>query len=241
MTPQRFVSAKEVEAGLRRLRGVVAVRIAYDTNGGVSAVHAVAEPGRPAKMVVRDIESCLLAQWGLTLLRNKISVASLAPGQAPPVRPRLRVASCGVVPEDGTWAARVTLERGDEGQAVGTSTVIGGGDGALAAADRARLVSEATLRAVENAAGAAAGGRLRLLDLSVVPMDGRRVITLLVALAGNKGDDLLTGSALVRGDGTGDDATSGPDRAVVAATLDAVNRRLAALDPGNGTARPSDP
>ncbi len=215
----RVISVKEIEATLRRLRGVLACRVVCDAAGGIHEVHAVAEAGRPAKMVVRDIESALRAQWTLSIDRNKISVAQVAPGQSASsqaARPRLRLVSAQVTSEKGHSTAQVVLRPGDAPDTTGTATAP---DGQPAA----RLLTSATLRAVE--AYRNTPGRLRLVDVTTVSLGDQTAIVLLVALQTGKGDDLLTGSALLRGDA---------DRAVVAAALDAVNRRLVSLNPSGG-------
>ena len=80
-----------------------------------------------------------------------------------------------------------------------------------------RLIATAALRAVENSG--AEDGTMVVEDLSAqVPLAGRTAIVVLVSALGSpKGEELMTGSALVRQDIW---------KAVVNATLDAVNRRI---------------
>lgn len=229
--PPRVVSVKDIEATIRRLRGVVAARVVCDAQGGIDEIHTLSDSARPAKMLVRDIESALLAQWNLSPSRNKISVAQLLPNQSPALRPappRLQFVSAEQNQHNGT--ARVVLRQGS-----GTTEFAGeaepNNDDQRQAA-QAALVATAALRAVERACGLE-NRPLRLVDVAEVRLGERATITLLVALRTGKGDDLLTGSALLRGSA---------ERAVVAATLDAVNRRLSSLDaaagPGAGAAAP---
>lgn len=216
--PPRIISVKEIEAVLRRLRGVVAARVVCDAFGGIEEIHAVSEADRPAKMVVRDIESALLSHWNLAPHRNKISVAQMQPGQAsrPLSKPRLRFVEAQVAVTETETRARVVLRQNDAADLVGAAST--GADGS-----RDVLLATAAVRAIES--GYDAVGRLRLIETARVTLGGREMVVLLVALPAGKTDDLLTGSALVRSD---------PDRAVVAATLDAVNRRLAALEAPGG-------
>lgn len=220
----KVISVKEVEALVRRLRGVLACRIVTLPGGGIDEIHVLADGARPAKMIVRDIESALRAQWNLTLERNKVSVAQVDAAGAPSalrqaVRPRLRVVRAEVEPAqqmDGAapLVARVVLARSDGEESVGVA----------AGAERSAALAQATLRAAEGV-GEHAGGRLQLVALSPVALGGQIVLTLVVSLRTTRGTDLLTGSALVRGEA---------ERAVVAATLDAVNRRLSSLEPTAG-------
>ncbi len=219
----KVISVKEIEALVRRLRGVLACRVVTGPGGGVDEIHALTHAERPAKMVVRDIESALRAQWNLQIPRNRVSVAQVDPAGAEnalrqAARPRLRLvgAQVGEAAADGALTAQVTLGRADGTETVGIATASGGAN------ERAVLLARATLRAAENV-GVQTDGRLQLVALTLTPLGDQAAITLLVRLRGpsGKNDDLLTGSALVRGDG---------DRAVVAATLDAVNRRLSSLE-----------
>ena len=227
----KVISVREIEALVRRLRGVLACRVVTGAGGGVDEIHALAHAERPAKMVVRDIESALRAQWNLQIPRNRVSVAQVDPAgaenalRAQASRPRLRLIGAAV--DESPLTARVTLGRADGTETIGTAAMddVFSDDGAAAQSGppRAVLLARATLRAAEGT-GAGVNGRLQLVSLTLVPLGNQVAIILLVRLqsASGKNDDLLTGSALVRGDG---------DRAVVAATLDAVNRRLSSLEP----------
>ena len=230
--PPKAISVHEVETLVRRLRGVLACRVVASSSGVIDEVHALAEASRPAKMVVRDIESALRAEWNLRIARNKVSVAQIDPAQPrpevlrqPAARPRLRLLRAEFV-DDPLPAARVALGRPDGTEAVGVAGAVIPHN---SEDDRGTLLAKATLRAAENI-GDRDDGRLQLISLAPVLLGDQRAVALLVRLRTNKGGDLLTGSALVRND---------PDRAVVAATLDAVNRRLSSLEPdahGNGEA-----
>ena len=83
-----------------------------------------------------------------------------------------------------------------------------------------RTVAEATLRAI---ASAAEDVRLDVESVAITPVGAERVVVVQVVMATASGGDRLTGAAEVRDD---------VRQAVVKATLDAVNRRLApTLDP----------
>jgi hypothetical protein len=79
-----------------------------------------------------------------------------------------------------------------------------------------RLIATATLRALENCQGT--DGMLVLEDLdSSVSLSGKGIVVTLVNMITERGEDFLAGSAIVKQDLW---------KAVVNATLDAINRRL---------------
>ncbi|UCF06418.1 MAG: hypothetical protein JSV33_05135 [bacterium] len=59
---------------IMRLRDVHSCRISTDETGAITEVHVVASSDRPAKMIARDVETCLMAELGLSLDYRKIGV-----------------------------------------------------------------------------------------------------------------------------------------------------------------------
>jgi len=58
------------------LQDVISVRVIASPGGGIDAIHVLVTAGTPAKQVVRNIESALMAQLGLQVDHRKISVAT---------------------------------------------------------------------------------------------------------------------------------------------------------------------
>lgn len=73
---------RQVEQLLLGLEGVNSVKLVSDGHGGIDEVHVVGAPGVGPKQVVRNIESALLAEFGLQIDHRKISVAQV---QAPDI------------------------------------------------------------------------------------------------------------------------------------------------------------
>lgn len=67
----------ELEEVIRRVRGVVSARVLRSSEGEITEVHVVSEPGRNPKQLVRDIESAVLVELGLSVDHKKISVVQL--------------------------------------------------------------------------------------------------------------------------------------------------------------------
>ncbi len=210
--PERRVSAAQIESAIRELRGVCGARVVADESGLIQEIHVLVEADRNPKQAVRDVESALLAHFGVHVDHRKISVAqkSQSSKHLDPMRLRWRDVQ---IAQEGTRAVvSVLLERNG-------AVFRGVASGVRASTQIPRLVASATLRAVEAAHGLCE--RFGLEDVSTTTtVGGYPVAIVLVSAVRNQGEDLLVGSALVRQDVL---------RAVGLATLDAVNRRVSAF------------
>ena len=211
---RHYVSAEQIEDVVRQLKDVVSARAVLDAAGRVAELHVLVNARRAPKQVARDIESGLKAHLGVDIDYKKISIAQVqgrsALGGGSSERVRLRFTDVGLTVSGAKAEATVHLRRDDE-------TYTGSATGHASTHNQSRLIACATLRAVENSGDQ--DGSMVVEDLSTqVSLAGRTAIVVLVsALTTGKGEEMLTGSALVRQDAW---------KAVVNATLDAVNRRL---------------
>ncbi len=221
---RRYVSAEQIEDVVRQLKDVVSARAVLSPLGRVDELHVLVNPRRAPKQVARDIESGLIAHLGVEIDYKKISIAqtqgrSLAGGVSPE-RARLRFGDVSLTMSGAKAEACVHLRRED-------TVHTGSATGHASNHNQLRLIAAAALRAVENTG--AEDGTMVVEDLCVqVPLAGRTAVVVLVSAIGSaSGEELLTGSALVRQDIW---------KAVVNATLDAVNRRitLAFVEDGQG-------
>ncbi|MFQ5516534.1 MAG: hypothetical protein ACE5E8_03080 [Acidimicrobiia bacterium] len=200
---------RELEESLARLTSVDAVRVVLDGDR-VAEVHVVSPPDKPAKQVVRDIQSLAMARHGANIDRRVVSVVQIAPegnGGQPGDRPK--ILAIEEAPHDSRLTATVRLGwRGAEyeGTAVGTA----------APSARMRLVAEAALRALEEALG---GGPPMALDAIGAPAVGMREVMVAVVVSQDGAEEqVAVGSALC-----GDGETS---ETAVRSVLDAMNRRI---------------
>lgn len=213
-TSRRYVSAEQIEDTVRQLKDVVSVRAVLGPSGRVDELHVLVHPSRAPKQVARDIESAVRAHLDFILDYKKISIAqvqSRAPIAGGSSRlPRLGFSDVALSVNGSRAEAVVHLLRGD---AVYTGTASGHASGY----NQLRLIATAAIRAVEDSGGD--DGTMVVEDLqSDLPLAGRKAVLVLVSALGSaKGEELLTGSALIRQDTW---------KAVVNATLDAVNRRV---------------
>lgn len=204
---------QHAEEVIRRLRGVVSVRVEADPAGGLSAIHVLGEADRSPKVIAMDVASALAAELSVQVDPQQVRVSTLRSGQVPPPpSPRLKYVGLTVASLRGTTEVKVHLEdRGllYEGVASGP-----------AAGPALHLVATAALRAVEVFLRAA--GLLLLDGVRVAQVGEREVAVVVLTLAGRDGQ-VLSGSSVVRLD---------PREAVVRAVLDALNRPVGWLAVG---------
>ena len=215
----------ELEDALRRIQGVKAASVVTGPDAVPTEVHVLAAPGKPAKQVVRDVQSLALARYDIDIDHRIVSVvqmsddevrvpdtvAGLTPGGEPAdeAEPVVRPAIAAIMVRSGKGQteASVTLS-------AGARLFEGRSQGPAGHSHRARLVAIATLDAVAELLGQAC----EVESSTVVPTGSREVaLTVLTMALPRIGEQVLTGSAVVRGD----DAD-----AVARSVLAALNRQL---------------
>ena len=72
------VNFKELEEGLTRLETIDAARV-VNQGDRITEVHVIAAAEKPAKQVVRDVQSLAMARFGLSIDRRVISVVQISP------------------------------------------------------------------------------------------------------------------------------------------------------------------
>ncbi len=212
----------EFEDELKRLPGIIAASVVTGPDAVPNEIHVLAEPGKPPKQVVRDVQSFAMLKLGLDIDHRIVSVVQIGSEDfgvvvqhdddiidVDPNLPRPAIGSI-MVRTAGTEAEALV-----EVAATGGHLFDGRAVGPSGAAHRCRLVAQATLNALEELLGSTA----TVESSQVVPAGAREVaLTVLTVAVPRLGEQLLTGSALVRGDET---------EAVARSVLDALNRRLA--------------
>ncbi len=200
---------RELEESLSRIATVDAARVVTEGDR-IAEVHVIAAPGKPAKQVVRDVQSLALARFGASIDRRVISVVQIAPERLHAPTPN-RAALVGIREEPtGTRTTLQVTLRYDDAEQTGEAT------GPAVAAARLRLVGEATIDAVERTFTGL--GPLALDAVTLAAAGSRRIAVAVVVGTDEQGTARVTvGSAL---------ADEDADAACVRAVLDALNRRL---------------
>ena len=217
----------EFEAALRAVPGIREASVRTTPDAHPIEVHVLAGGVKPAKQVVRDVQSVAMAQFDLDIDHRIVSVVQIpddavdvgdsseevvderAPQVAPVVdETRPALTSISTMKADGETVVDVTLSIGREvysGHATGPSGPM----------HRPRVIASATLAALTELLGIPA----QVESSQILEVGMREVaITTLTLTIPRLGDQALCGSALVRGD---------EEDAVARAVLAAVNRRLA--------------
>ncbi len=206
---------EHAEEIVRRLRGVVSVRVETEATGGLAVIHVLGEADRSPKLIAMDVASALAAELGVQVDPRQIRVAAMRSSeqQAAPPQSRLKYVGLTISSLRNTSEVRVHLDdRGLLYEGVASGAQVG----------RARLdlVADAALRAVE--VFLRVSGLLILDGVGVAKVGDRDVAVVVITLAGREGD-VLSGSSVVRED---------PREAVVRAVLNAVNRPVGWLAVG---------
>jgi len=213
------VKVEQIEAALAEVGEIKAVRIVTAPDGAISEIHVLALPTKAPKQLVRDIESCLMARFGIPVDHKKISIALLGresvkddtKGSDRNTAARPRICSINATVSGVQASASVILE-------IGGQEYVGSASGPASHTGRNRLVALATLDAVSQYADASVSFALE--DVTIVQLGREKVAVSCIALVSGFGEQPFSGSALVRQN----DADS-----IVRATLDAINRRMGFL------------
>lgn len=201
----------DLEKVIRVIKGIISSRIVTDATGDISEIHVLADANRSPKQIVRDIESLLIVQAGITIDHKKISVVQTQ-GEEQPDHGRPRIISIGQLNSGLEAEARVQLSIGEklhEGVAKGPNIT----------SNRLRLVALATINALEGFFD----GNTKFIveDIIKLSISSKEAINVCVSFISPQGEDILLGSAYVKSD---------EREAVGKATLDAINRKLSLLN-----------
>ena len=211
----------EFEAALRAVPGIREASVRTGPAAHPIEVHVVAGDTKPAKQVVRDVQSVAMAQFDLDIDHRIVSVvqipeSAVGVGEAAEARaaaedeslPRPALTQIATTRREGDTHVEVSL--GIAGQ-----VFLGAADGPSGSLHKPRIVAGATLAALTELLGIPA----QIESAQVLDVANREVaLVSLVLTIPRLGDQALVGSALVRGD---------EEDAVARAVLAAVNRRLA--------------
>jgi hypothetical protein len=209
----------QLEEALRQIPGVRAASVVTGPDAVPTEVHVLASPGKAAKQVVRDVQSLAMARYDIDIDHRIVSVVQIGEDE-----PSLEVVRAEVE-EDGETSTRPAIAaimvRSSAGLieatvslSVGDTVFEGTAEGPAGHSHRPRLVAMATLDAVHELLGQPC----EVESSVVLPVGGHDVaVTVLTVMLQRAGEQVLTGSAAVRGDEAD---------AVARSVLAALNRQL---------------
>ena len=208
MPPTTLRLLPELEATIGRLAGVQAVRVVTGPDARPTEIHILASRDKTPKQLVRDIQSVAMAQLDLEVDHRIVSIVQFDETDQPGGSAnRVLIATITAQTTGLESTATVTLASGGtlyDGSATAPAT----------ASSRPRLIARATLNAVSTLLPL---GACDIEYAQITQVGGREVAVSIVQVVTPDGEQIVTGSALVRGD---------ESDAVARSVLDALNRRL---------------
>lgn len=202
----------DVERAVCALPGVLGARLVPGFERDVDELHVLTTLDKAPKQAVRDVQTVLMARFGVPTDHRVISVVQLDEAAGFAATARAGITEVGVVQAGLNVTAHVSIRDGDEvhrGTAQGSSSATG----------RNRAVAQATVAAVQPLVGD--NNLVDLEGVDVVNVLGRQLAVSLLHLQTARTELTLAGSALIR------DAV--PD-AIARSVLDAMNRTIGEND-----------
>lgn len=205
----------EIEEVLSQVAEIKAARVVASGGGLIEEIHVLALPTKSPKQLVRDIESTIMATFGIAIDHKVISIAQLGQDalQKSDTKVQARALIRGITAEVTGVSANSTVTLELEGD-----LYIGKATGPASQTGRQRLVAQATLNAVEEYLQGTMSFALE--DVEIVRLGREAVAVSCIVLVTSLGEQAFSGSALVR---------QNENDSIVKATLDAINRRLGFL------------
>ena len=219
----------ELEDALRQISGVRAASVVTGPDAQPTEIHVLADRLKPAKQVVRDIQSLAMARYDLDIDHRIVSVVQIDDGEVSPLRLAVPPADDSEAEQpDGAPAeaaprplVEAVVVRTSHSEAEVTVTLSFGGDIVRRRGQRLvshRFAAEAGRAGCPRRLGRAARHAGDIEHCTVIPVGSRSVaVSVLQVQVPRTGEQVLSGSAIVRGDEAD---------AVARSVLDALNRRL---------------
>jgi hypothetical protein len=195
-----------MEDNLQKIESVVSSKIVFGDGGSIDEIHLVANGHRGPKQIARDVQSVLLASYDIDVDHKKISIAQIPDDTLKRRSSRLRLE--GVLRESRDSRATIKVAVSLDGEEYTSSRT-----GVNSSRNTDRMLVETTLDVIQQASGFE--DIFLFDDIRQVPVAGTNIIVICVTGVISGTEQRLCGASVVRND---------YDKAVVKATLDAVNR-----------------
>lgn len=220
---------KKIERLLHTVEGVDSLKIVSNDRGVIDEIHVISSSELGAKQIVRNIESALLAQFGLQVDHRKISIAQVRHQDLPPL-PDERKPEAEAAEKARTTDRRLLLDgfqmERRAGERVLCRVRLRNSDdvyeGEHEGPDYSKSRLEVTAQAVLNALAGPLDGRASLAVEGVAELDmfGRRLILVMVQGFAGRHAIALPGVSKIH---------DSVEESVVLACLSATNRWVANL------------
>jgi hypothetical protein len=207
----------EIEEALAQVSEIRAARVVTSSDGVIDEIHVLALPSKAPKQLVRDIESTLMAAFGIAVDHKKISIAQLGQESVPMIVESAKAKARAQIKNINVEVAGVYVNISVALELEG-ALFTGRATGPASRTGRERLVAEATLDAIAQYLQGAF--TFALEDVEIIRLGREEIACACVVLVTSLGEQAFAGSALVR---------QNDKDSIVRATLDAINRRLGFL------------
>ncbi len=198
----------DVEQALTAVPGLIGSRLVPGFDRDIDELHVLTTLDRHPKQTVRDVQTVLMARFGLPTDHRVISVVQLEEGQGLPITSRVAIAEVGLRRVGESMVAEVALER--DGEVVRTT-----GEAPTTSSGRHRAIARATIAAVQQMLDEAPA--VELEGVEMVTVGGSTLAVTVLEVQGERTGGLLSGTAIVR---------DTPQDAIARSVLDATNRIL---------------
>lgn len=197
---------------IKKIKDIISAKIVTGPDGKISEIHVISKSDRNPKQIVRDIESTLIALLGSEIDHKKISVAQIKNENERFIETRLRIEGISTNKTYNSLEVKVLLAD-PEGK-----IFEGRASGAASFQSRMRTTACATLNAIQLFLDESFV--LALDDVYTFKIGNHQAVSILISVLTDEKDEHLLGSALIKQD---------TYEAVVAAVLNAINRRISLL------------
>lgn len=198
----------EVEQAVSSVPGVVGARLVPGFDRQVDELHVLTTLDKHPKQAVRDVQTVLMARFGVPTDHRVVSVVQLDERDGLPNANRVMIDRVAVAQSGASVSVEVVLRDGD-------TELRGDSEGSSSGSGRYRAIAHATLAAVRPMLGD--DTRVELEGIDVATVLGRRVAITLIHFNTGRSDLTLSGSAVVR---------DAEPEAVARSVLDALNRTI---------------
>lgn len=211
--PEMIELKGELDKLLGTLSGVLAARTVLNADNEIIEIHILSDLTKSPKQLVRDIQSAIMAAFGLDIDYKLISVAQVNSNIAVPSipsEPRLAIRKIMISLDSNSLETTVVLAQGDK-------SFEGSSRGPLSSRNRIHSAANACLAAIKSYLGPACN--IMLLDLQRSTIGGVECFIVAVSFDDPNSESILFGIAQIH-------SPEFEVQAVVKAVLSSINRPI---------------
>jgi hypothetical protein len=196
-TSERGVTIEAFEDEIRSLPAIRAARVISTAGGRISEVHVVADGGKSAKQLVRDVQTLAQATFGLEIDHRVVSIVQFEDRTVETSAPRPVLANITVSVESAQLTCLAEV-------ACGGKVTAGRAQGPASSVTRLRLGAEAVAGALTESAETA----VAVVDTKLVELGSARLVVVVLVIvvgggvASGQTEQVAAGAAISVGEDT---------------------------------------